>query len=69
VSWKPRPLSRLLPSERTRQPDDLEDKDEEINGLLAAADDLVRELQLTVSQASARLRGGHAEGEHDDGGR
>jgi hypothetical protein len=41
---------------------DLEDKDEEIDDLLRAAADLVGELQVTVDEASDRLRGATAEG-------
>ena len=38
--------------------DDLQVKDEQIDGLLSTADELVREFRVTVDQASARLRGG-----------
>jgi ABC-type transporter Mla subunit MlaD len=47
--------------------DDLQDKDEEIDDLLAAAAELTAEFRASVEQASARLRSvaGRTEDGHD----
>jgi uncharacterized protein YoxC len=52
---------------QSRALDDLQDKDEEIDDLLAAAAELTAEFRASVEQASARLRSvaGRTEDGHD----